>query len=102
MANGGLITIYTLDFKFTKAMQGGREGNEIMEGAFAAEVIRADDADAAARVGKSRAKADDRIEGGAVVVGLENRDRGLEAAGIAQGAGGDRVLARRGWRVLES
>ena len=94
MANGRLITIYTLDFKFTKAMQGGREDNEIMEGAFAAEVIRADDADAAARVGQ--------IEGGAVVVGLENCDRGLEAAGIAQDAGGDGVLARRGWRVLGS
>jgi len=102
MANGRLITIYTLDFEFTKAMQGGREDNEIMERAFAAEVIRADDADAAARVGQSRTKADGRIEGGAVVVGLENCDRGLEAAGITQDAGFDGVLARRGWRVLES
>ena len=94
MANRGLITIHTLDFEFTKAMQWGGKDNEVMEGACAAEVFRADDADAAARVGESRSKADGRIKGGAVVVGLENCDRGLEAAGIAQDAGGDGVLAR--------
>ena len=32
MANRGLITIHTLDLKFTKAMQGGRKGNKVTGG----------------------------------------------------------------------
>ena len=101
MANSRLITIYTLDLKFTKAMQGGRESNKVTKGAIAAEVLRADDADAAARVGESRAKSDGRIKGRAVRVGLEDCGGGLEAVGVAQDSGGNGGKVRGGGRVLE-
>ena len=101
MANRGFITIHTLDLKFTKAMQGGRKGNKVTEGAIAAEVLRADDADAAARVSEGRTKTDGRIKGRAVVVGLEDRDRGLQTVGIAQDAGGDGGIVRGGGRVFK-
>ena len=101
MANRRFITIYTLDLKFTKAMQGGRESNKVTKGAIAAEVLRADDADAAARVGESRAKSDGRIKGRAVRVGLEDRDSGLDAVGVTQDAGGDGGAVRGGGRVFK-
>ena len=102
MANRGFITIHTLDFEFTKAMQWGGEGNEVMEGACAAEVFRADDADAAARVSESCTKADGGIEDGAVGIGLEYGSCRLETAGIAQDAGGAGRGSRGSWCILES
>ena len=94
MANRGFITIHTLDFEFTKTMQRGGEDNEVMEGACDAEVLRADDADTAARVSESRAETGGRIEDGAVGVGLEYGSRRLKAASIAQDAGGPRAERR--------
>ena len=55
MANGRLLTTHPFNLKFTKAMQGGTENKKVMEGTLAAEVLRVDDANSAARVGKGRA-----------------------------------------------
>ena len=72
-----------------------------MKGTLAAEVLRPDDAYAAARVGKSRAESNGRLKGRAVRVGLEDSDGRLDAVGVTQNAGGDGGIVRGGGRVFE-
>ena len=101
MDNDRFITAHTFNLKSTKAMQGGREGNKVMEGTLAAEVLRADDAYSTARVGKNRAESNGRLKGRAVRVGLEDGDGGFEATGVAQDARSAGATVRGDGCVLE-
>ena len=102
MANGRSLTTHPFDLKFTKAMQGGRESNKVMEGTIAAEVFRADDADSAARVGKGRTEAGGGKDGEAIGVGLEDGSGRFEAFGVTQNAGSGRGIVRCDGLVLEA
>jgi hypothetical protein len=102
MANGRSLTTHPFNLKFTKAMQGSRENNKVMEGTIAAEILRADDADSAARVGKGRTEAGRGKEDRAIGVGLENGGGWLDAFGVAQNAGGSRGVGWCDGIVLEA
>ena len=102
MANGRSLTAHPFNLEFTKAMQGSRENNKVMEGTIAAEILRADDADSAARVGKGRTEAGRGKEDRAIGVGLENGGGWLDAFGVAQDAGGSRGVDWCDGIVLEA
>ena len=102
MANGRSLTTHPYDLKFTKAMQGGRKSNKVMEGTIAAEVFRADDANSAARVGKGRTEAGGGMEGGTIGVGLEDGGGRFKAVGVTQNTGSGRGVVRCDGLVLEA